>query len=59
MLMQAREALERHHGDIASAVGALRPCFAADSAEVQREWLRYTEKVRTPPNIHITRQNAI
>ncbi|KAK9909936.1 hypothetical protein WJX75_009720 [Coccomyxa subellipsoidea] len=44
-MVQAREALERHHGDIASAVGALRPCFAADSAEVQREWLRYTEKV--------------
>jgi len=43
---QAQAVLERHHGDIVSVVAALKHCFAADSADVQREWARYTAKVR-------------
>ncbi len=44
---QAQQALEMHHGAIADAIGALHHYFAADSADVQREWLRYKQKVGT------------
>ncbi|CAL8461618.1 g1149 [Coccomyxa elongata] len=44
-MAQAQQTLEMHHGDITSAVSALHHYFAADSAEVLREWRRCTEKV--------------
>ncbi|BDA42104.1 Dynein heavy chain 2, axonemal [Coccomyxa sp. Obi] len=42
---QAQQTLEMHHGDIANAINGLHHFFAADSAEVLREWQRYTQKV--------------
>jgi hypothetical protein len=45
-LPQASSALAAAAGEVQAALASMHAAFAGDSAEVQREWARFMQKVR-------------
>jgi hypothetical protein len=43
--VQAKEQLVRAHAEVKDTLSAMYKYFEADSEEVQREWVRFTQKV--------------